>query len=77
MMINEIYLGDCLEGMKKMVKQGIKVDLIVTDPPYDISNTNAGDNNNLCKSIQNAFDELEDNNLTSGITEEQKRLRIE
>lgn len=77
MTINEIYLGDCLEGMKKMVEQGIKVDLIVTDPPYDISNTNAGNNNDLCKSIQNAFDELEDNNLTSGITEEFLDLMVQ
>jgi len=26
--------GDCLEEMDKLIKQGIKVDAIITDPPY-------------------------------------------
>ncbi len=26
--------GDCLEVMKKLIEQGIKVDAIITDPPY-------------------------------------------
>ena len=30
----EIYKGDCLEVMDKLIKQGIKVDAIITDPPY-------------------------------------------
>lgn len=30
----EIYKGDCLEVMDKLIKQGIKVDMILTDPPY-------------------------------------------
>ena len=29
-----IYKGDCLEVMDKLIKQGIKVDMILTDPPY-------------------------------------------
>lgn len=31
----ELYLGDCLEVMDKLIEQGIKVDLTVTSPPYD------------------------------------------
>ena len=27
-----LFNGDCLEVMDKLIKQGIKVDLIVTDP---------------------------------------------
>ena len=33
----KIYLGDCLEVMDQLIVQGIKVDAIVTDPPYGIN----------------------------------------
>ena len=29
-----IYQGDCLEVMDKLIEEGIKVDMILTDPPY-------------------------------------------
>ena len=29
-----LYQGDCLEVMDKLIKEGIKVDMILTDPPY-------------------------------------------
>ena len=32
--INKIYNMDCLAGMDLMIEQGIKVDAIITDPPY-------------------------------------------
>lgn len=32
--MNKIYHMDCLEFMDKLIKQGIKVDAIITDPPY-------------------------------------------
>ena len=32
----KLYNGDCLEVMDKLIENGVKVDLIVTDPPYDI-----------------------------------------
>ena len=35
-MINLIK-GDCLEEMDKLIAQGVKVDSIITDPPYGIS----------------------------------------
>ena len=38
-MIN-IKQGDCLELMKKIPDKSI--DMIVTDPPYDVSATNGG-----------------------------------
>lgn len=31
---------NCLSGMDKMTEQGIKVDAIITDPPYEISRKN-------------------------------------
>ena len=30
----KLYLGDCLEVMDKLIEQGVKVDCIITDPPY-------------------------------------------
>ena len=36
----QIKQGDCLELMKEIPDKSI--DLIVTDPPYDISATNGG-----------------------------------
>ena len=30
----ELYQGDCLEVMDKLIKQNVKVDAIITDPPF-------------------------------------------
>ena len=30
----KLLQGDCLEVMDKMIEKGIKVDAIITDPPY-------------------------------------------
>ena len=30
----KLYEGDCLEMMDKLIEEGIKVDMILTDPPY-------------------------------------------
>ena len=30
----ELYKGDCLEVMDQLIEKGIKVDAIITDPPY-------------------------------------------
>jgi len=30
----ELYKGDCLEIMPKLVEKGVKVDMVLTDPPY-------------------------------------------
>lgn len=40
MEFDKIYLEDCLEGLKKIPDKSI--DLIVTDPPYEIETTGAG-----------------------------------
>lgn len=41
--INKIYNMDCLDGMDLMIKQGIKVDAIITDLPYGTTNRNKWD----------------------------------
>ena len=36
----KLYHGDCLEIVDKLMKQEVKVDSIITDPPYNISRAN-------------------------------------
>lgn len=36
----KLYHGDCLEVMDKMIEKGVKVDAIITDPPYNIARNN-------------------------------------
>ncbi|MBL1225389.1 site-specific DNA-methyltransferase [Enterococcus sp. BWR-S5] len=62
--LNKIYNEDCLEGMKRIPDASI--DLIITDPPYQIDNVKAGGNSKLAKSIQKMNDQIEENNLTQG-----------
>lgn len=31
----QLFNGDCLEVMDKLIADGIKVDAIITDPPYE------------------------------------------
>lgn len=51
----KLYNGDCLEVMDELIKQGIKVDLTVTSPPYDnLRNYNGNNelwNENVWKGI--------------------------
>ena len=74
--INNIYHADSLVAMNTLFEQGIKVDLIIADPPYLMPNTKAGGNSKLAKSIQGAFTELEQANLTKGITYEYLDLMV-
>lgn len=34
----QLYKGDCIQVMKDLIKQGIKVDAVITDPPYGTTN---------------------------------------
>ena len=33
----DLYKGDCLEVMDELIEEGVKVDAIITDPPYVVS----------------------------------------
>jgi len=66
--LNEVYCMDCLVGLKKISSSS--VDLIVTDPPYLIKNTNAGGGSKLSKSIQNMNNEIKHANLINGFNKE-------
>lgn len=69
---NEIYLGDAYELIKEIPNKSI--DLIITDPPYEISNLKGGGNcivnGSLVKWAQKTcFKDLGSNNLNVGINE--------
>ena len=59
-----IKQGDCLELMKEIPDKSI--DLIVTDPPYDISATNGGGSVNNIKKLNKSLDDLVVANITNG-----------
>ena len=60
MKVNKIYNMDCLEGMKQLKDNS--VDLIITDPPYNIGkdfvndNLNKEDYINWCFSSDSLFE---------------------
>lgn len=63
----EIYQNDCLKVMKMMVKNGVKIPLIIMDPPYEFKNTQTGGKSELNKSFQKSQTEIQQKNLTEGI----------
>ncbi|XZH34328.1 DNA-methyltransferase (plasmid) [Clostridium perfringens] len=40
----ELYKGDCLEVIDKLIERGVKVDTILIDPPYELDNHGKGKN---------------------------------
>jgi site-specific DNA-methyltransferase (adenine-specific) len=46
MELNKIYNTDALSKMDEMIKEGIKVDLLITDPPYKVVSGGGGDGAN-------------------------------
>jgi len=65
--LTTIYNGDCLDVMDYLIEQGVKVDLIMTDPPYLIENTNPGGNCDFANSLKGVNKELDEGTLTEGI----------
>lgn len=59
--INKIHLGDCYQLIKEIPDKS--VDLVHTDPPYDIVNTKPGGNSSLARSMRNYNKELVTANL--------------
>lgn len=67
----KLYKGDCKSIMSDMVLKGVKFDLIVTDPPYDIKNVKAGNNSKLSSSITKSHKKLKDDDINSSIVYEE------
>ena len=64
---NTIYLEDCYKAIKDIPDKSI--DMILTDPPYDIPNTKGGGMLKE-KRLTNLFNDLKDNELNIGINDD-------
>lgn len=62
--MNKIINADCLDILRKIPDKC--VDLIITDPPYDISATNDGGSVNTIKKLNKSLTDLTDANLDKG-----------
>ena len=71
-MINEVVLGDCLEGMKMIPDQSI--DLILTDPPYQIHAASGGGLHNTRNWLKNVHEAGIDTFSPTLFLEEIKRI---
>lgn len=60
----DLRQGDCLEIMKDIPDKSI--DLIVTDPPYDVSVTGGGGTINKVKKLNKSLEDLVEANITNG-----------
>jgi len=58
--LNKIYCMDCLEGMKKLPDNS--VDLVVTDPPFNASNSKMNWKEKSYKSLNEEWDKINDLN---------------
>lgn len=68
-MMIDIKCGDALELLKTIPEHSI--DLIVTDPPYDISTTNGGGTVNTVKKLNKSLDDLVQAKINKGYDIEQ------
>jgi len=59
MELNTIHNADALTGMRALLSHGIKADLILTDPPYELTDLKAGGHTELAAKVQNVMDQLD------------------
>jgi site-specific DNA-methyltransferase (adenine-specific) len=59
MELNTVHNVDALTGMGALLFHGVKADLILTDPPYELSNLKAGGHTELAASAQAAMNRLD------------------
>ena len=64
--INKIVNADCLDILKQLPDKCI--DLVLTDPPYLIKNTRAGEKSEFAKSIQGMNNEIKKAGIVDGVS---------
>ena len=64
--LNKITHADCIDILRELPNKSI--DLVLTDPPYLIKNTQAGGNSKFSCSIQQMNNEILEAGLTEGIS---------
>ena len=61
---HKVILGDCLEVLRSLPDRS--VDLVITDPPYDLKNISGGGTVNTVKKLNKSLKALEEANLIKG-----------
>ena len=74
--INKVYCCDSKEGMQELINQGIKVDLIITDPPYDMPCMKPGGKSRIADRLRKEMNELEEAKLHLGISNDYLELMV-
>lgn len=64
---HRLFHADCLEFLKTLPENHI--DLVLTDPPYQVDNTRTGEGNQLGNSLQPMMDSLAENKIIDGFNE--------
>lgn len=64
--IGKIINADCMDILKQLPDKCI--DLVLTDPPYLIKNTKAGEKSEFAKSIQGMNDEIKEAGIVDGVS---------
>ena len=59
-----LYNDDCLKILRTMPDKS--VDLVITDPPYEVSATNGGGSINKIKKLNQSLKDLTDLDITEG-----------
>ena len=74
--INKVYCCDSKDGMQELINQGIKVDLIITDPPYDMPCMKPGGKSRIADRLRKEMNELEEAKLHLGISNDYLELMV-
>ena len=56
---NHVYNMNCLDGLRQMIAQGLRVDCVITDPPYLIdykTHRRQDKQHKFCKAIKGDTD---------------------
>lgn len=61
-----IYNQDCIGVIRKLIKDNIKVDMVLTDPPYQIDSISGGGTVNTVKKLNKSLDDLDKANIIKG-----------
>lgn len=61
-----LFNGDCNEVMQHLIDENVKVNAIITDPPYSIGSINGGGIVNTIKGFNKSLKQLEKDNIISG-----------
>lgn len=54
----QLYHGDCLEVMKQLIEQGVSVDMVLCDPPYNVTKNKVDQNELDLEQMWKLLDQL-------------------